>query len=619
MITLIAWAKVLSYLKNIDPNSLVRPNDIVSAYLVTADGTEKIWSDAKLTLIAPANIAFTLNSNWNILNKVLQSNIGNVKATKAILNCWNWTQKINISAGNWTCFYQKKWSYPISLETTYINEQTNEERSTVISLWNINIASEITITTNQSNAVFSNNEVIVWKNPVKVTYDASSVFVDLQLSDYSIEWNWNWDNQIDRINHSTYTHVYTWAGVYNVFVKFPTLNNYRYSFPIRIEQSDVPIAELSYNNIDTNQYNISVTFLESDPDISEYVFKILNKETNKIIDTITSKSPSITYTFPWDWRYAIQLIFATQEWKQWTAESEDIEIWWTQYKISYDIFTKTPTTPSFTSQPDKNNVLITELPTILRIDITNITPTTETTTTRVLIDGSPIVSTNNTFDTTIDETKDYTITIIVSDPNHDITTKKTINVSVKRDDIVPKLIVTPSTVGTSPFTVKFDASTTSVHDTNDEIVYFSRNFGDWNQETNISQSIITHTYSYDYENENWTFSPSVTLKTKKWREILVKWDDILVKKPSESVNIDLVSHPAQTASAWDNVEMKITVNWTPSIVTRDFWDGSTHECRERNCLNIDHTFENPWEYNITVKITYSDRPTIEWNINLIVR
>jgi hypothetical protein len=57
-----------------------------------------------------------------------------------------------------------------------------------------------------------------------------------------------------------------------------------------------------------------------------------------------------------------------------------------------------------------------------------------------------------------------------------MTYTKVINVSVKRDDIVPKLIITPNTVGTSPFTVNFDASTTSVNDPNDEIIYFSRDF-----------------------------------------------------------------------------------------------------------------------------------------------
>jgi PKD repeat protein len=93
----------------------------------------------------------------------------------------------------------------------------------------------------------------------------------------------------------------------------------------------------------------------------------------------------------------------------------------------------------------------------------------------------------------------------------------------------------------------------------------------------------------------------------------------LVKKPSEIINIELISHPAQTASAWDNVEMKINVNGTPSTVIWDFWDGKTHECKERNCLNITHIFEEKWNYNISVKVSYPDRPTIEWTINLIVR
>jgi hypothetical protein len=133
--------------------------------------------------------------------------------------------------------------------------------------------------------------------------------------------------------------------------------------------------------------------------------------------------------------------------------------------------------PNFTQVSNKEKVIINELPTVLRVHITNITPSSATTTTTVLLNGNPIIGKNNIFDITIEDTKDYVLTINVSDPNHEeMTYTKTINVSVQRDDIVPKLIITPDTVGTSPFSVTFDASTTTVNNTNDEIIYFSRDF-----------------------------------------------------------------------------------------------------------------------------------------------
>jgi hypothetical protein len=55
---------------------------------------------------------------------------------------------------------------------------------------------------------------------------------------------------------------------------------------------------------------------------------------------------------------------------------------------------------------------------------------------QVFVDDSPIISTDNSFQTTIDSSKDYNIKIVVTDPNRDISTTKEFKVSVKRDDII---------------------------------------------------------------------------------------------------------------------------------------------------------------------------------------
>jgi len=255
----------------------------------------------------------------------------------------------------------------------------------------------------------------------------------------------------------------------------------------------------------------------------------------------------------------------------------------------------------------------------LRVHITNISPSSATTTTTVTLNWSPVIWKNNIFDTTIEDTKDYVMTISVSDPNHEeMTYTKTINISVQRDDIVPKLLITPDTVGTAPFTVNFDASTTTVNNTNDEIIYFSRDFWDWNTEINTSQSIIKHTYNYDYEHENWEYHPTVKLKTKNGREVSI-WDTILVKKPVDSVIISLDSHPAQVAMAWDKVDMSISINWTPTKIIRDFWNWNTLECKGRECTDTSQVFSEPGSYEIKVTVSYSNRTDVEWSINLVVR
>ena len=621
--TLVIGSTVFSKLRGITPDTFIKQNQLVSAYAILAEKwdnikTIRIWSDNSLVLIAPINISYQIN--FPLLERQMISKYWDITITKLELNCGNWNNLIDVSSNlQWQCFYTTKWQKNVSLNISYIKNQTNEQASINTNIYSTNIISDISISTNQWWISSPYNDINVWKNPIKIKYDASNVFKDLNLQTYDINWDADADWVIDKTNYVAYTHVYSKAGVYHVNVRFPKVNDYIYTFPIRIEQSDVPVAEISYSMITTTQYNIMATFPWEDPDIASYSFSIINKSNNTPIDVKESKEPSITYTFPWDGVYAIQLNFVTQEGKQWNAESDDIVIGGSKYQVLYDIHTKTPTMPNFAEANDKNNIIIRELPTILRLNITSITPISPTTSITVLKDWSPVVWKNNIFDITIEDTKDYVLTINVSDLNHEeMTYTKTINISVKRDDIVPKLIITPDTVGTSPFTVNFDASTTSVNDPNDEIIYFSRDFWDWKSEINTSQSIIRHTYNYDYTNENWEYHPKVTLKTKNWREVFEE-ATILVKKQVDNVSINLESHPAQLAMVGDKVDMSISVNWTPSKILRDFWNWKTLECKNRDCTSTSRIYDKAGSYEIKVIVSYDNRTDIEWTITLVVR
>jgi len=121
--------------------------------------------------------------------------------------------------------------------------------------------------------------------------------------------------------------------------------------------------------------------------------------------------------------------------------------------------------------------MVKEIPTVIQIKINQITPATNTTTTKVLYDGKSVLSTNDKlFEVTLQDSNPHTITIDVEDATRGTKTEEVIPVSINRADIVGKLIVTPDTVGIDPFTVKFDASTTTLNDPADEIVYFTWDF-----------------------------------------------------------------------------------------------------------------------------------------------
>ena len=50
----------------------------------------------------------------------------------------------------------------------------------------------------------------------------------------------------DRINQSNFDYSYKMPQVYYVTYKFPEIkDNVRYRFPVRVEQSDVPVCEVN--------------------------------------------------------------------------------------------------------------------------------------------------------------------------------------------------------------------------------------------------------------------------------------------------------------------------------------------------------------------------------------
>lgn len=623
--TVVFGSKILWVFSSIDVDNSANSQLLVIPSCETIGSDSKVVykeRDQKYPLIAPVNVEYKLNST--LFNKEVAPRLWNVDIRAVSLDCGNWNiLPINTQTAkfNWACMYSSKWTYPQKIVINYLNKDTSEQLSKEFSLWNLLVNSQINISTNQSTIVLSKNEIVLGKNPVKVTYDASEVYRDFQLSDYQIVWDADWDWIADKSDFTIYTHLYTWAGVYYVKVKYPKLNDHIYVFPVRVEQSDVPVAYIDYTEINKTEYSVSAQFYDVGPDISEYVFNILDKETNKIIDTISTKTPNINYTFPGNWMYAIQLVFVTQQWKQGIAESDNIEVWGSQFQIFYNISIKTPTKPTFQRIDSLPEIQVSEIPTILKIDITNIVPSLATSKTQVLVDGSPIISTNNSFQITIDENKDYNITIVVSEPNRNIKTEKEFKVTVKRDDIIWKLLVSPDTVWTSPFTVKFDASTTTINDSKDQIVYFSWDFGDGPVKADLSQAVINHTYNYDFENENWIFYPKVTIKTKRWRELTIgSGTMILVKKPNITLDINLDSHRTQQSRVWEKVDMSISVNWLPDKIVRDFGNWNTLECKSRaECGETSQIYTIPGEYTISVSVSYPDKPSIQWDVNLVVK
>jgi hypothetical protein len=228
-----------------------------------------------------------------------------------------------------SCIYFTKGGYPLNLDVFYINVPTSEKLDKVFSGGTLTINSEIVVTPENQPLAFNDahTEMSVGKVPSKVSFDASQVFKDLNITDYKIIWDFDGDGTPDKQNQSAATFVYIGAKLYNLTFRLPSLNNYIYTFPLRVEQSDVPVCEVVATKNKEVEYGFVTNFLDTTVQITDYQFDILDKDNgNKIIDTIKSKDSSFNYQFPGKGTYAVQTTFMTEDGKQGQCESDDIDV-----------------------------------------------------------------------------------------------------------------------------------------------------------------------------------------------------------------------------------------------------------------------------------------------------
>lgn len=625
-------AQILTMVKNISVENILDSNKLIMPYIQLKDWVKYTRGDATLKLIAPANMYYTLNTNY--FNGQILPTLWQVSIPSMTLDCGNGqTLPLNLTTRQFdgSCIYFDKGEFPLNLIVDYINTPTGEKLQKEIPAGSLVMDAKITITPNNGSLAFNDakTEMSVGKVPSKVSFDASQAFQDLQLTDYKIIRDFNGDGTAEKQNEANATFVYKEAKLYNVTVRFPLLNNYIYTFPVRVEQSDVPVCEITVIQNTEAGYSFKTTFLDNTTNINDFQFDIIDtKNKGKVIDSVKSDSSDFTYEFPGKWSYAIQANYMTTDGKQGQCESDDIQVGATDFQIFYDINFKSPGSPDFQKVLATTDVslvsgtlLVKEIPTIIQIKINQISPSTSTTKTKVLMDGKNVLSTNSKlFEVTLQDSNTHTIALVVEDATRGTKTEEVIPVSIKRDDIIGKLIVTPDTVGIDPFTVKFDASTTRLNDTSDEIVYFTRDFWDGTIKKNLSESIVTHTYTYNTAKDNGEYSPVLTIRTKKGRQISISPENnIIVKRANQQLVINIDSNPAQIANVDDRVSFSLQINGLPTEINRDFGNGKTLKCQNRDCVQATQIYSAAGTYTIRAAAVFENQPTIEWTIVLKVK
>jgi hypothetical protein len=623
------WAVTISNINQMAASQNIDTNSLLVPYVNFKDGPQYFLGDPSIKLIAPISLSYQLNSP--VFNAQVYPTLGVVDIEGVTLDCGN-GQIVNMDTTNLTftesCFYPTQGDYPHSIAITHVNRQTKERKTDTISVGVLNVPAEISIDVEDGEVRYENGEVVVGKVPRKVTFDASAIFGEFNLRDYLLSRDTNGDGENDRENDPIYTFVYNYAQLYSIDVRFPGLNWYLYTFPLRVEPSDVPVCLVASKALKGTQYELSTTFLDR-AKIDEYGFSIIDIADDKVIERIKSTTDLLNYTFPRPGSYAVKVDFVTDEGKQGYCESDDFDVGSSDFDINYDIYYKSPQAPTYAKAGAGSGdvvslandiITIQQIPTIIQLRITKISPNNPNATTRVFFNDSAIVALEpGIYEVKFDSETSKDISVTIEDAERGAKTEKIISVVSAVSQIEPKLLITPDVVGSDPFTVTFDASSTVLRDTNDQIIYFTWNFGDGEIKKNLSQAIVSHTYKYDSTTENGTYTPVVTIQTKKGHSLTFSGELISVMRPVPNISIDFDSHPSQVAKVGDKVDLILKAEWLPKKIYRNFGNGKTLECAGRQCISASTSYDETGNYPITVKVEYDSKPTAEATQNIKIQ
>ena len=651
-------SKIVVEIKNIEYD-LVQPylvwrveNVWSDEFLHPYDNKEIKWIGTEYSLVAPAEIAFSLRVNefTKYLNQNVPSDSENFDIT---LTCGNNTDKtLSLMKDDmwkyildwngwykfqWTCLYDSVWEYKYSINVAYDNKISKEREYKTKDVKSLKFNSEISIykTKNPSVKLKSSKwEINLWEAPSKITVDSAQIFRDFGLWTYEIEWDMDGDFVSDRSNQVSFDYSYKVPKVYYVTYKIPWLSdNVWYRFPVRVEQSDRPICGIEVTNFPwTTKYQISTDFVDASSvaTISSYRYTIQNVATKKTLEVLKDYPQEFSYTFPEEWSYVVILDYTTIDNKQWQCESDTIQLKKETFRVEYlleDLSLSNEICNSNWEKFDKcTQINLSEMPKTYQLKIKSITPYSTTVKKVVSLDNKPILNDNDSYTFNIPSEWTYNLSIVVTDEGKWIEeTIFNIKFIAKKEDIVWKISILSSDTRDEisewfePLTVILDASKTEVNVLWDEIIYFTRDFWDGEIKRNQQNWVVAHTYNYDYDKENWIFQPIVSVRTRSWIEKTIYGSVINVKKWLINVDIYSESHPSRQAPIWKDVIFSAEFDWLPEKMTWDFGDGSVPiSCVWRNCTEITHTFDKTWLFTIKLTLDFDAVQQVEWMIDFKV-
>lgn len=622
------WMYAFSEINKLQSQKIIKTNNIVDYYVSVQSSFQ--WSVKlqweqivlwKIPKIAPLYFYFSLN------REIFLTQIANkrwISPSRFEIDCWNWQEPLKETYNNlvWKsprfpnyCLYIKKWDYILKLKYFYVDRATNKEKSDEIELPKIDINSQVDIfvewnpnALDEKNLNDNKNEIILWANPINIQFDSKKIFSDLNISSYDIDWYLNWE-KIDWSTDNTILNMpFTKEWLYEISYNLPSFNKYFPAFFVRVQPSSLWKCDVIVEKKWEWKYTINIDRLNSN-ELSSYKFELLDLDklnTKKI----EKKSLKFLYELPEWWKYKFLFKYTTLKNENWYCESEEINTQIGSFKILYDLMWKLTLDKEFKKlslNETEKKYIVNKIPYILNLKINNIIPNQNDIIPEVFIweQSYPNIW-ENSFEIELNEEKEYDIQINLT-RNWQIVYTEKVPLKVEKRPLIANLTVTPDS-WFEPLTVELDASLSEINDKEDEIIYFTFDFWDWQVKNKVSQWKIRHTYVFDKVREDWIFKPKVSVYSKKWLEDSTT-SSISVKKEVKKIEIELAPpNNHQTAREMEPVRMNIKTDWDIKKIYWDFWNWKEVSWNWREVQETVTTYDKKWIYTIKVRVEYEDYP-----------
>jgi len=451
-----------------------------------------------------------------------------------------------------------------------------------------------------------------------IEYKAQLLFTDLGLQDDNIRWDLDGDKAIDLENNAAFDYTYADSKLHTINYLLPGLpsgwGEKRLSFDLRVVESELARCELQVNSVDNDRkYSFKPVFDEA-INVANYKFEIHDLYEDVLVDSIESTKDETSFTFPQGGQYEITTAYFTPDGQKGSCNIETITVGFDGNQVDFDLRFAEEATDPFIAVDDTTKVTLDEknslinvamLPAVLEITINEIRPDPAAEL-KVYYAGRQIFADRiNVYEVNIgtlgEQPLEFVIKTKQGKETRQMYTVRTSRASVKA------MIELTETVGEDPFEVTLDASISPLYDENDEIVYFSWDFGDGETRTNVSQGKIDHIYKFDEEKQTGEYYPSVTVRTKLGFEDTYRvTTPIVVKRAQRVATILINSHPTQQARVGESVTFNVETDGMVDGIVRDFGNTKTVSGEGRTYSQVSVSYDQPGTYTIKVEVDYAN-------------